>query len=287
MNFFDLHCDTLSVCYDNKLDITDKSLAASLSGNGIFNNRMSLSAFFIPDNHPTPRTYYRNMYDYAAKQFKKHNVSNCILAVENGNVLLGDISFIKTLYDDGIRSIGLTWNGKNELASGCGETGGLTDKGKEAIDKMNGLGIATDLSHINEQGFYEALDLSKYPICTHTACRIVFEHRRNLYDKQITALKEKDGLIGICLYSEFLGSTDILDGFYAHLSHLLELNCENHVAVGSDFDGCRTLPPLEKDRDIPRLFDYLLSKNIPENILYKTFWENSVNFFTKLLTKQV
>ena len=97
-----------------------------------------------------------------------------------------------------------------------------------------------DLSHSGERSFYDTLEISQMPVvCSHSSCRSLCDHPRNLTDEQIKAITRKGGVIQICLYSGFLRSnreTNILDAI-EHLNHVVNLAGVEHVGIGTDFDG--------------------------------------------------
>jgi membrane dipeptidase len=168
------------------------------------------------------------------------------------------------------------------LASGAFALGGLADFGREAVKELNRLKIATDLSHINNEGFFEAVELAKYPFVSHAGLNCVCSHKRNLSDIQIREIAAKNGIIGICFYPEFLGGTDILEKIYKCIYNILDMGYEDNIALGSDFDGAVMSKEIFCVKDVPRLYGYLKNRGIDDRILYKIFFGNSKNFFSNL-----
>ena len=105
---------------------------------------------------------------------------------------------------------------------------------------MNRLGIMVDLSHASEKSFYDALEISQQPIvCSHSSCRALCDHPRNLTDQQMRALAAKGGVMQVTLYHGFLrtdGEATIEDAM-VHLDHAIEVMGIDHVGLGTDFDG--------------------------------------------------
>ena len=108
------------------------------------------------------------------------------------------------------------------------------------ISEMNRLGIMVDLSHAGEKSFYDALELSKTPIvCSHSSCRALCDHPRNLTDDQMRALAQHGGVMQVTLYNGFLvkDGEATLDDAMRHVDHAIEVMGIDHVGLGTDFDG--------------------------------------------------
>lgn len=282
MKYFDLHCDTPLRCYDENLLFDDRRLAVNSGAASYFDEWKQCFAVWIRDDLPEPFTYYKNVLN-GFKQKIKNAPKNLIpiFTVEGGAVIEGDISRLSILKEDGIRALTLTWNGKNRMASGCAETGGLTPFGRDAIAELDRLKIASDVSHLNEQSFWDVIKIAEHPIATHSNCDAVFHHRRNLSDEQLKAIAAKGGIIGVSCYPEFLGD-GVFDGFYANIRHLMRLGLEDHIAFGSDFDGAKMSQKLDGPCKIPHLLSCLLQKGIKETQINKIFYKNPEKFFVCL-----
>ena len=163
--------------------------------------------------------------------------------IENGYAIGTDIGNIERYRRMGVVYITLCHNGDNDLcdsARGNGEHGGLSPLGKEALREMNRVGMMVDLSHAAESTFWQVLELSKKPVvCSHSSCRALCDHPRNLTDEQLRALAEKGGVVQVTMYSGFLCKEGeaALDDFMAHLCHAIEVAGIEHVGIGTDFDG--------------------------------------------------
>lgn len=139
----------------------------------------------------------------------------------------------------GVRVMQLCYNRKTPFGVGCleGETGGLTDLGRQAIARMNQLGVAVDLSHANTQTTAEGIAASKKPpVITHAGCRAVYMHPRNKEDRELKALANKGGVIGIYMLPFLTPSPSqpMLADYMQHMEHALKVCGEDHVGVGSD-----------------------------------------------------
>jgi membrane dipeptidase len=139
----------------------------------------------------------------------------------------------------GVRVMQLTYNRNTPLGTGCldGETDGLTDLGRQAIAKMNELGVALDLSHSNTKTTADGIAAStKPPLITHAGCRAVYQHPRNKEDRELKALADKGGVLGIYMLPYLTASPKqpMRDDYLQHLEHALKVCGEDHVGIGSD-----------------------------------------------------
>lgn len=111
------------------------------------------------------------------------------------------------------------------------------------IPELERCGILVDVSHLNDPGFYDLLEVAQKPfLATHSNARAVCGHRRNLTDEMIREMVDRDCLIGLNYFVKFLrdeGRVESLDDLYRHVSHFLELGAAKNLALGSDFDGGR------------------------------------------------
>jgi len=194
-----------------------------------------------------------------------------ILTIENGAALEGDIKKLDEFYELGVRSIGLTWNGSNQIACGVGGdnlAGGLTPFGVEVVKRMNKLGMLVDVSHINETSFWDVINTSRNPIiASHSNAKKLCLHQRNLTDEQFKALIKNNGVTGINLFPNFLnesGTADIND-ILNHIDHFMSLGGENNIGIGADFDGISSTPNgIHGVECLGKIFEALLSKNYTE-----------------------
>lgn len=175
----------------------------------------------------------------AIKQAKKDGKIAFLLHIEGGKPICDDIAYIRTLYELGVRSIGLTWNPRNLIANGVGERSdcGLSDFGVEVINEANRLGMVIDVSHLSKGGFWDVLENSKDPIvASHSNARSVCDHSRNLSDEQIKALTEKGGVMGMNFYPEFVDSEHpSLERVLDHIDYIADLVGVDYIGIGADF----------------------------------------------------
>jgi membrane dipeptidase len=214
-----------------------------------------------------------------------------MIGIENGFAIGKDLSHVEKFYALGVRYITLSHNGHNDICDSCNpretlgdkktEHNGLSKFGEKVVAKMNRLGIMVDVSHISVESFYDVIKVSKAPIiASHSGCRGLAEHSRNLYDEQLKALAKNGGVIQIVAYSGFLKpdsperrkaikslgeegddkTKDIgwfheqmkvidaqyppgnLADFVDHIDHAVKVVGIDHVGIGSDFDGGGGIP---------------------------------------------
>jgi membrane dipeptidase len=162
-----------------------------------------------------------------------------IYSFESPNMLEDKIDRIEMFRGLGVRVMQLTYNNRTLFGCGClgGDVDGLTDLGRNAVAKMNEIGVALDLSHSNTKATADGIAASKKPVViTHAGCRAVCMHPRNKEDRELKALAEKGGVIGIYMLP-FLTEPSrqpMLKDFLQHLDHAVKVCGEDHVGIGSD-----------------------------------------------------
>lgn len=167
-----------------------------------------------------------------------------IYSCEAVDMLEGKIERIELFRRLGVRVMQLSYNHRSPFGVGCldGETDGLTELGRKAIAKMNEVGVALDLSHSNTQTIAEGIAAStKAALITHAGCRAVYMHPRNKEDREMKALADKGGVMGIYMlpYLTAPPKQPMLEGYMQHLEHALKICGEDHVGVGSDVNFFR------------------------------------------------
>ena len=132
-----------------------------------------------------------------------------LLGIENGYAIGHDLANIELFRREGVIYMTLCHNGDNDICDSAvrsnNEHNGLSDFGREVVREMNRVGMLIDLSHAGEKTFYDVLNCSSAPVvCTHSCCRALCDHPRNLTDAQLQALSEKGGVVQITFYKGFL-----------------------------------------------------------------------------------
>ena len=278
--FFDLHCDTPYECFTKKQEFINNTLAVSAVKGAVFDVWYQTFAVWIKDDIENPFEQYKKIItDFKVKTQSKPQNLNPIYALEGG-AAIENIDCLYEMKSDGIKFITLTWNGENKIAGGCKTEKRLTDYGKQVIRTMNELKIACDLSHLNEKSFYSAIEETNYPIATHSNCKKIHNHIRNLTDNQIKLICRKGGIIGLCPYPEFLGG-DVTEKMYQNIFHICDMGYENNISIGTDFDGAKQSEELKDISKIPQFFIKLKEKGLKEELLQKLFYKNAVDFIAK------
>jgi membrane dipeptidase len=210
-----------------------------------------------------------------------------ILSFEGVEPLLNDKNLLSVFYQLGLRIMALTHSRRNFAGDGSlfspektGRPGGLSEFGVELLHEAEELGILIDVSHLNDEGFWDVVEHVKSPvIASHSNCRSLCDHPRNLTDNQIKAVAENGGVIGMLHYcfAPKPGGSRTVDHILNHLAHAVKLVGVERVGLGFDFyeylmnylseeermrlpkDALVTSPSnnLTKDEDIPALIDGL------------------------------
>ena len=212
------------------------------------------------------------------------------LHIEGAEAIDPELTALEVFHRAGLRSLGITWSRPNRFAhgvpfgGGTPDTGpGLTDLGKELVRACNRLRILLDLSHLNEKGFWDVAELSDAPlVATHSNAHALSPQTRNLTDKQLAAIRESDGMVGLNFHVGFLradgqGNPDTpLETMADHLDYLIERLGEDRVGLGSDFDGATMPNDLADAASLPHLFAILRQRGYDEPLLRKIGYENWV-----------
>ena len=209
-----------------------------------------------------------------------------VLTLEGADAFGNDLVKLRHLYRLGVLSIGLTWNNANLCADGVGEPrgGGLTVLGKEVVQLNNDHRVWTDVSHLSVAGFWDVMELAKYPFASHSNARAICDHPRNLYDDQIKGMFNKGGLIHVVFAPPFINAgkeTATIADLMKHIDHLCMLGGEKQIGFGSDFDGInRFVSDLEDAGQYQNLINELL-KHYREEQVRGFAYENFLNHLPK------
>ena len=328
MKFIDLHCDTISAVYQNRL----KGERAQLKENTGHIDLMRLKKGECFGQNFALFTYLKNTgdpYAYAKEllhvyksemaanfdtirpaaavqemlENEKAGVMSGILTLEEGAVCRGDTELLREFYREGVRMMTLTWNFENELAwpnrmdmttGRCApETErGLKPKGFEFVELMEELGMAVDVSHLGDAGFWDVVQAAKRPfLASHSNARAVASHVRNLTDEMIRALSERGGVMGINYCASFLndeeqkqpggGHSRIAD-MLRHIKHIRNVGGIDCIALGSDFDGISGELEVSSPAALSLLEAELYRQGFTEEEIEKIFWKNAFRFYREV-----
>lgn len=229
-----------------------------------------------------------------ALENKSKGLFSIFLGLENGSPIGKSMDRLHEFYDSGVRYMTLCHSRDNQICDSCasaeGKWHGLSPFGKEVIAAMNSMGMLVDVSHISDESFYDVLEYSSKPVvATHSCCRKLADHPRNMTDEMIRELASAGGVIQINFYPVFLDSSftysEDMDmsvrpsyrSIADHIDHVVSLVGTDHVGIGSDFDGIEVTPKgMEDISMMPVLFEELRKRGYSEADLEKIA---SGNFF--------
>jgi len=205
-----------------------------------------------------------------------------LIGLEGGHIIEGDIRNLRRFKNLGASYMTLTWSNTNEFADSCAgprRWNGLNDLGREVVVEMNRLGMIVDVSHASDEAFWETIRITRKPvIASHSCCRAIHPHPRNLSDEMLRAIARNGGVVCINFYPLFLGSPEPRKGekpdpvplslLIDHIEHAVKIAGVDHVGLGSDFDGIDATPEgMEDVARLPRITEELLKRGVtPEDV---------------------
>lgn len=306
--YIDMHCDTLLRClvrgdgdlYDTPETMVDLSRMAQAGQMAQF-----FAVFFPPQTpeHPFDEwEFFEKLSGYLAAAMKEHgdvaapaysagDIRNnhragkvsAVLTVEDGRAVNGDADKVRYFYDCGVRVMGYTWNFANCLGypnarDPADMALGLTAFGKQTVEQLNELGVVIDVSHLSDGGFYDVAALTRKPfLATHSNCRALRDHPRNLTDEMLRLLADKGGAAGLNFCPEFVSDDPkhtTLAGLTAHVMHMLRVGGEDLPALGTDFDGIGGDLAVGQPTEMVRLFEALEQAGMTQRQLEKFARDN-------------
>lgn len=281
MNYIDMHCDTLMLQYFTGLQEPDMDVSPSthidFSRMAKTGQMAQFFAAFLPSLHSYEKRnkpivsdeyYLKRCYEilqynvkkysdkiamaYSAEDIEKNFAAgkmSAVFTMEDGRSVNGKLENLKRYYEDyGVRCLALTWNFYNCFGAPNSPDpvimhDGLTAFGREAVAYMQELGMLVDVSHLSEGGFWDVAAICRKPfVATHSNCRALCPHQRNLSDDQLRALAKAGGVAGLNLAPEFL-SPDVkskdsrVEDMCRMVQHVIAVAGEDTLAIGTDFDG--------------------------------------------------
>ena len=222
---------------------------------------------------------------------------SAMLTVEEAGCCKGSLGVLRRLHELGVRMMTLTWNHPNELAAPNANPGGpltantetgLTETGLAFLAEMERLHITADVSHLSDKGFWDIVEHGTRPFAaSHSNCRALAPHNRNLTDEMIRALANKGGIVGLNYYSAFLDADpthpetcrSTVELIAKHAAHFKQVGGAGIISLGSDFDGIDVPHQLETAADLPLLADALRREGFTEDEVEGVYWRNAYRFF--------
>ena len=321
MKFIDMHCDTISSIYLDRMGGEVKKLRennghvdlARLKKGGCLAQNFAL--FTILKKDPDPNGFARG----ACRLFKEELAENDdmirqavtveeilrndrdgrmsgVLTIEEGGICNGSTDVLRDFYREGVRMMTLTWNYENDLAypnkvdmnTGISmpETEhGLKKKGIEFVELMEEIGMAVDVSHLGDAGFWDVAEIMKKPFAaSHSNARAIAGHTRNLTDEMIRTMAERGGVMGINYCPVFLddredGGTSRISAMVRHIKHIRNVGGIECIGLGSDFDGISGTLEIDSPSAVHLLEEALYRNGFTQTEVEKIFYRNVLRFY--------
>ena len=325
MKVFDLHCDTLSEL--RRAEMRDDGQTFAHNNGHIDLEKLEKGdymlqcfAAFVNLADPTPGAdplvtaleeidVFKRMMErysdriapvYRPEDIRKNAEAGKIsgmLTIEEAGCCKGSLGVLRRLQELGVRMMTLTWNYPNELAAPNANPGGplvantetgLTEQGFAFLEEMEKLHITADVSHLSDKGFWDIANHSTRPFAaSHSNCRALSPHNRNLTDEMIRALAEKGGIAGLNYCASFVDADSAhpklcrstVERLAKHAAHFKQVGGIEVISLGSDFDGIGGQHELETAADMPLLAEALRREGFTEDEVEAIYWRNAYRFF--------
>lgn len=322
MPIIDLHCDTIMKLYENpNSNLLENHFQIDLKRLQQKDFLLQTFAIFLDkQQYPQRKKTVLHMYQRFIKELEKNaatigliktqadyneNKANkrisALLTLEEGGILEGNIENLEEFFQLGVRLITLTWNYPNEIGTPnilywdkekqilADNQTGLTKFGFECIQRMSELHMIIDLSHASDQVAKDILAFSAQGIvASHSNARKLTPHPRNLSDELIQKIADKNGLIGINFFDQFLKlkqPTNLPAAISEHLWYMYQLVGEDSLCFGSDFDGIPMHADLNDVNSFPKIIQALKQKGFTSRQIEKISYLNAENFLQHYLPK--
>jgi membrane dipeptidase len=241
------------------------------------------------------------------RQAKASGKTGFILGMEGAEPLGSDLQLLPVFHKLGLRILGFTHALRTYLADGAfisgkraGQVGGLTNVGLDFLELAQSMGILIDVSHLNDPSFWDVMKFTKAPvIASHSNCRALASHPRNLTDEQIKAVAASGGVVGVNACSLFVEPPD-LGHLVDHIEHLAKVGGREHVGLGPDFADylltymseaekielggpIQPVQGLPGDESVPRIADELAKRGTNQKDIDLIMGENFARVFDEVL----
>lgn len=225
---------------------------------------------------------------------KSKGLISILFGMENGSPIGDSLPMLRLFYRLGVRYMTLTHNGDNLLGdAACEGTHwhGLSPFGREVVVEMNRLGMIVDVAHCSDETFYDCIRVSSKPVVsTHSCCRALASHRRNMTDDMIRTMSNHGGVIQINFYPLFLSDSEVprpgVKEVVDHIDHAVKIGGIDHVGLGTDFDGIEVTPEgLENISLLPRVFSEMSHRGYSDTAIEKVAGLNFLRVFKDVARK--
>jgi membrane dipeptidase len=258
---------------------------------------------------------------------RKQGKMAALIGIEGGHAIEDSLEKLREFFNLGARYMTLTHSNTNNWADSSGDIdkttvkhhNGLTAFGKQVVAEMNRLGMIVDISHVADKTFWDVIETSRAPVfASHSSCRAISNHRRNMTDDMIRAMAKKGGVIQINFACDFLNEArrvaspalkkklqakcasnmdlcrELLErnpklpratlaNVVAHIDHVVKIAGIGAVGIGSDFDGVDCTPMgLEDVSKFPNLTRALLEKGYTDGEIRKIYGENTLRLMRQV-----
>lgn len=218
--------------------------------------------------------------------------------IEGAECIDPGLNALEVLHGAGLRSLGLVWSRPNAFGHGASmdrqpvlDPGqGLTEMGTILVQACERLGIMVDLSHLTEAGFWDVARIASKPlVASHSNAHAISPNARNLTDRQLDAIRESRGLVGLNFHVAFLREDCRVDHetpltvMLRHLDHLIERLGEGGVALGSDYDGCELPREIGDVTGLPRLVAAMRQAGYGEALIARICRENWLDMLARTI----
>ena len=220
---------------------------------------------------------------------KEEGKATGLLSMEGAEPLMGDIGLLRAFYKLGVRMLSFAWNYRTPFADGLNAKRAeskLPDLGVQALKEMGRLGMVFDVSHLSDSNFLDVAEVMKDPfIASHSNCRDVCDHPRNLTDDMIRALADQGGVMGMNFAPAFVAKENAtVENVVDHIDHIVDLVGPEHVGLGSDFDGIGQPPAgLEDVSRMPNITRVLVKMEYSDDDILKILGGNHMRVFKEVL----
>ncbi|MFN7117568.1 MAG: dipeptidase [Saprospiraceae bacterium] len=225
-----------------------------------------------------------------------------VLSLEGADSII-NFDYLEKAYQQGLRAIGPAHYGPGTYAQGTDATGGIGEKGRALLKKMEELNIILDATHLCDDSFWEALDVYHGPVwASHNNCRSLVPHNRQFSNEQIRELINRGAVIGAAMDAWMLvpgwkrwistpqNTPVLLQHVVNHIDHICQLaGNSNHAAIGSDLDGAfgKEQCPSDIDTiaDLQKLVPILQKRGYSEDDIENILYKNWIRFLRKAWLK--
>ena len=246
---------------------------------------------------------------------KQQNKIAALMGVEGGHMIDSSLGVLRTFFELGVRYLTLTHNGHTpwaDCAAQAPKSGGLANFGRDVVREMNRLGMMVDVSHVSDDTFYDAVETSSAPIiASHSSCRAIANHERNMTDDMLRALakngggavndlnarmmmvreKNKDDPKRLAVELRKISQERLervgrvpFSKLLDHFEHAAKVAGVDHVGLGSDFDGVSDQLPegMEDVSKIPNLIASLRERGFSDDDIQKILGGNTLRVMSRV-----